>query len=74
MDENPRLEAAFVSAALSKVSHWRKVEPAIKAMRGRYPDRLRWDVWPNDSHSMGLSTQQPRHAAYAHDVIQGIQA
>lgn len=74
MDENPQLEAAFVSAALSKVSHWRKVEPAVKAMAERYPERLRWDLWQSDSHSMGLSTQQPRHAAYARDVIQGIQA
>lgn len=65
---NPELLAAFVSGGLSKISRLAKIQHEIDQLTARQP-RLTWDVWPNDSHSMGLAPQQPRFARYTQAKI-----
>lgn len=72
MDFNPRLQAAFVSGALDKVTRWRKIESQTLRLTNLYPERLSWDVWPNDGHSMGIGPQQPRFAACVRAVIESL--
>jgi hypothetical protein len=63
MEINPDMLATFVSAGLDKVIHWQKVKPEVDRLLSLYPDRLSWDMWPSDSHAMGIDAQTPRYAA-----------
>lgn len=69
MEQSPNMQAAFVSAGLSRVSRWRKIAPGVNRLLARYPDRLSWQVWPNDNHAMGIGAQQPRIAAFTSSFI-----
>jgi hypothetical protein len=72
MDSNPDLHAAFVSGGLDKVTRWHKIEPQVFKLASLYLDRFSWDVWPEDGHSMGIGSQQPRFAACVRTVIESL--
>lgn len=72
MDVNPRMRAAFVSGGLDKVTRWRKIEPRAKRLVSLYRDRMSWDVWPDDGHSMGIGSQQPRFAAAVRTMLESL--
>lgn len=61
--------AAFVSGSLSQSCPYDKIHPRLIPIARKYEDRIRWDVWPGDSHSMGIAEQQPRFASYTGAVL-----
>lgn len=72
MDLNPDMHAAFVSGGLDKVIRWRKIVPQVRQLVNAYPERLTWEYWPEDGHSMGIGSQQPRFAACVRAVIESL--
>jgi len=66
---NEDMIAAMVSGGLSKICNWKKIQGRVELMKQMYGDRLSWDVWPEDSHSMSIAPQQPRSAAFAKHIV-----
>lgn len=69
LSENESLIAAMVSGGLSKVCRWQKIADKVQDLNVRYGERFSWDLWPNDSHTMGIGSQQPRMALFVSEVI-----
>lgn len=69
LETNPQLAAALVIGGKSGICRWRRIGPSVLGLEQKFPDRLTHDVWPDDSHGMGLAPQQPRMAAYTRFVF-----
>lgn len=72
LDAEPEMLAAFVSGGVDKVTRWTRIEPRVRQLVDHYDGRLSWDVWPDDGHAMGISTQQPRFAAAIRSVVRSL--
>jgi hypothetical protein len=72
LESEPDFSADFMSGLLSHISRWKAIEPRVNQLQARFPDRLSWQVWPNDNHSVGLASQQPRLAAFAAAALSNV--
>jgi pimeloyl-ACP methyl ester carboxylesterase len=64
LNDNPGMAVALVTGGLSKLCDQSLIKPKIAKFNKTYGERLVWDLWPHDSHSMSIAEQQPRAAAY----------
>lgn len=60
LDANPEMAVSFTSGGHSNICRLDQVAPKAAEIQCAYPSRFRWDVLPNDSHSMSIAPQQPR--------------
>lgn len=71
LENRPDFTADLVVGGLSSICRWRKIKPLAECLEKTFPGRVSFDVWPNDSHGMGLAPQQPRMAAFVKDRLTG---
>lgn len=64
LHNNPDFKAYFLSAGRSKVTRWPAVQPQVEKLLEAHPDRLEWELWPEDNHGVGLAPQAPRLARF----------
>lgn len=70
LDKYPQLRAAFVSGGLSKITRPHKIKDDFDRLINKYPNRLSWDIWPADSHNIGLPHQHPRVVAFTKFILE----
>jgi pimeloyl-ACP methyl ester carboxylesterase len=63
------MTAHLANGGISAVVRWERIAPQVQKLHEDYPGRVFWEVWPNDSHGMGSSAQQPRLAAFAREAL-----
>jgi pimeloyl-ACP methyl ester carboxylesterase len=69
LESQAELTADLVVGGLSSICRWRKIKPLAEHLEETFPGRVSFDIWPNDSHGMGLAPQQPRMAAFVKDTL-----
>lgn len=69
LEDQPKLPVRLVVGGLSRICRWRHIHEWAENLQANQPERLRFDVWPYDSHGVALAPQQPRLTATLKEVI-----
>ena len=70
LNQHPDFRAGFMNAGRSAVNIWPHIEPEARRLLSQYGDRLVWQLWPEDGHSVGTAPQLPRLTAFSQFIIE----